>query len=235
MSRIEEWLDERLDIKSIRAALLDRAMPRDLAKPIGWLYTLGSATLFLFILQAITGMFLAMNYAPSPDHAYDSIQFINNEVFFGWLLRGIHKWGASAMVVMVVLHMLRVFFLAAYRYPRELTWVVGVFLLLGVMGFGFTGYLLPWDQKAYWATVVGTNIAGTAPFVGDFLSTVLRGGQDLGAVTLTRFFATHVLLLPAVIIVLIGLHLFMVLRQGISAPPVKKAEETSPSQLPRRR
>ncbi|MBI4300731.1 MAG: cytochrome b N-terminal domain-containing protein, partial [Chloroflexi bacterium] len=190
--RITNWVDERLETKSIASAFLDRHIP----KGVGWLYTLGSASLFIFMMQAVTGIFLSMNYAPSPDHAYDSIQYINNSVTFGWFVRRLHQWGASGMVVIVAAHMLRVFFMGAYKYPRELTWVVGVLIFLIVMGFGFTGYLLPWDQKAYWATAVGTNVAGSLPYVGTFVLKVLRGGSDLGAVTLTRFYAIHMLILP---------------------------------------
>lgn len=215
MSRIANWIDERLETQPLASAVLDRHMPHG----IGWLYTFGSASLFLFTLQAVTGIFLAMNYSASPEHAYDSIRFIEENVLFGTLIRGVHKWGASGMVVVVFLHMLRVYFMGAFKYPREMSWMVGVFLLLLVMGFGFTGYLLPWDQKAYWATAVGTNIAGQTPYVGDFIRAVLVGGKELGAVTLNRFFAIHTLLLPALIMPLMGIHLFMVLRQGISAPP----------------
>lgn len=209
------WIEERLEITSTIKPLMDRHIP----KGVNWWYTFGSATLFLFILQAVTGMFLAMYYAPTPDHAYDSIQYITNEVIFGRMVRGLHHWGASLMVVMVVLHLLRVFVMAAYKYPREMTWVVGVVLLLLTMGFGFTGYLLPWDEKAYWATTVGTNMAGTVPVVGDFMVKTIRGGTEVGALTLARFYATHMLLLPAATLLFIGLHLFMVIKQGISAPP----------------
>ncbi|MBI4758042.1 MAG: cytochrome b N-terminal domain-containing protein [Chloroflexi bacterium] len=145
-----------------------------------------------------------------------------NQVAFGSIIRGIHHWSASAMVVMVVAHMLRTFFFGAYKYPRELTWVVGVFLLLVTLGFSFTGYLLPWDEKAYWATVVGTEIAGSAPLVGDFILRLMRGGQELGAVTLARFYSIHVLLLPAAMVLFIGIHLFLVIKIGISAPPDDK-------------
>ena len=218
MVRVFEWVDERLEIKSFFEYLLFRKMPSG----INWWWTFGSATLFLFTLQATTGMFLAMYYSASPDHAWDSIRFIESEVTFGHLIRGIHHWSASGMVIMVFAHMLRVFVMGAYKYPREATWMVGVVLMTLVLGFGFTGYLLPWDEKAYWATVVGTNMAEQAPFVGKFMLKVLRGGEDLGAVTLTRFFAVHVLFLPAMIIPLLGIHLFMVVKLGISGPPKKQ-------------
>ncbi len=221
MSSIYSWLDERAELSRTFSPLLFRKIPRG----VGWWYTLGSATLFAFALQVVTGIFLAMYYSPSPDHAYDSVEYITNEVALGSLLRGLHHWGASAMVVLVVLHMLRVVVMAAYKYPRELTWVVGVFLLLLTMGFGFTGYLLPWDEKAYWATTVGTNMAGTVPVVGGWLVRLLRGGAELGAVTLTRFYAFHVLLLPALAAALIAAHLYLVVKQGISAPPELSAED----------
>ena len=213
---VVNWLDERIGTNQVWEVLFLRKIP----KGVNWWYTLGSATLFAFILQAVTGMFLAMYYAPTPDHAYDSIQYIMNEVVFGQVVRGLHHWGASAMVVLVVLHMLRIIVMGAYKYPREATWIVGVVLLLLTFGFGFTGYLLPWDEKAYWATTVGTNMVGTVPFVGGFLLVAARGGSDLGALTLTRFYAIHMLFLPSLTVGFIALHLFMVIRQGISVPPI---------------
>jgi len=218
-TRVADWIDERTGTKVIQETLLDRLMPAG----ISWVYTLGSATMLAFTIQAITGIFLAMNYVPTPDHAYDSILYINNEASFGWLLRGMHRWGATAMVLLVFLHMVRVFFMGAYKYPREITWAVGILLLAVTVGFGFTGYLLPWDQKAYWATMVGTNLAGQAPLVGDILLKALRGGETLGAMTLNRFFAFHVMLLPASTSVLVGLHLYLVVKHGISAPPERIA------------
>jgi ubiquinol-cytochrome c reductase cytochrome b subunit len=214
--KIYEWLDERLGLGTIYTTVLERKVPK-----VNWFYTLGSATLFLFTMQAITGVFLTVYYVPSPDHAYDSIQYIMNGVAFGWLIRGIHHWGATLMVITVFLHMLRTFYFGAYKFPRELTWLTGVILLLSTLGMGFTGYLLPWNQKAYWATTVGTEIAGTVPFIGTFIESVLRGGTDLSAVTLARFFAVHIWFLPAIMIGLIGVHLYMVIRIGISAVPNK--------------
>lgn len=214
VSKVYEWLDERLGLGTIYYTVLERKVPK-----VNWFYTLGSATLFLFTMQAVTGIFLTVYYVPSPDHAYDSIQYIMNGVAFGWLIRGIHHWGATLMVITVFLHMLRTFYFGAYKYPRELTWLTGVVLLLSTLGMGFTGYLLPWNQKAYWATTVGTEIAGTVPFIGGFIEAVLRGGTDLSAVTLARFFAVHIWFLPAIIIALIGVHIYMVIRIGISAVP----------------
>ena len=219
---ITDWLDERIGIREIHRVLFARKIPAG----AGWLYTLGSVTLFLLIVQVTTGIFMAMSYAPTPDHAYDSVRYLTEEAPFGWLLRGLHVWGASAMLVVVLLHLLRTFFTGAYKFPRELTWLSGVVLLLFVIGFGFTGYLLPWNQRSYWATEVGTRIAAQAPLLGPTIARVLRGGEEIGAQTLTRFYAVHVLLLPALIVALLGLHLFLVLRQGISAPPSRG--ETTP-------
>jgi quinol-cytochrome oxidoreductase complex cytochrome b subunit len=213
-ARVFGWLDERLGLAGIYHTVFDRMVPR-----VNWWYTLGSATLFLFVLQVLTGIFLTVYYVPSPDHAYDSIQYIMNGVAYGWLIRGIHHWGASLMVVSVFIHMLRTFFMAAYKYPREVTWLTGVLLLLATIGMGFTGYLLPWNQRAYWATTVGTEIAGTAPFIGGFIERVLRGGAELSAVTLARFFAVHIWFLPALIALLVGIHLYLVIRLGISSMP----------------
>ena len=218
------WLDERLDLAGLRRALLDRAVPSGLT----WWHTLGSATLTVLVVQVVTGTILAMYYSPSPDHAYDSINYIDHTVVSGALLRGIHHWGASAMVVLVVAHMVRVFVMGAYKYPREINWVLGILLLVVVMGFGFTGYLLPWDQKAYWATQVGTSIAGTTPVVGGTVVEVLRGGGQLGAATLTRFYSLHVLVLPLTIGVIVLLHLAIVIRQGIAAPPKVLEREAPP-------
>jgi quinol-cytochrome oxidoreductase complex cytochrome b subunit len=208
------WLDERLGLKTIYATVLDRKVPK-----VNWWFTLGSASLFLFLLQGITGIMLTVYYVPSPDHAYDSIQYIMTGVSYGWLIRGIHHWGASLMVLIVFFHMLRTYFFGAYKYPREFTWVTGVLLLLLTLGMGFTGYLLPWNQRAYWATTVATSIAGTVPFIGNFINQVLRGGMDLSAVTLARFFSVHIWWFPAMIGALIGVHLYMVIRLGISSVP----------------
>jgi ubiquinol-cytochrome c reductase cytochrome b subunit len=213
-SRLYEWLDSRLKLKSVERTLLDEPIPGGAS----WIYVFGSATLFLFLLQAITGMFLAIYYAPTPDHAYDTVQYIETQVMFGAFVRGLHHWGASAMVVAIGLHMLQVFLYGAYKPPREVMWMVGVVLFLIVMAFAFTGYLLPWDQTAYWATQIGINMVGTIPVVGDFLVRVLRGGETLGALTLSRFFAVHVLFLPALVVTGILLHLFILRRVGPAGP-----------------
>jgi quinol-cytochrome oxidoreductase complex cytochrome b subunit len=217
-SKVYDWLDERLGLTGIYGTVFDRKVPK-----VNWFFTLGSASLFLFVMQALTGIFLTIYYVPTPDKAYDSIQFIMNGAPFGWLIRGIHHWGATLMVIFVFLHMLRTFYFAAYKYPRELTWVTGVVLLLATLGMGFTGYLLPWNQKAYWATTVGTAITGTVPFIGQYITQILRGGSDLSGVTLVRFFSVHIWVLPVVIGLIIGVHLYLVIRLGIAGTP-KKAD-----------
>jgi ubiquinol-cytochrome c reductase cytochrome b subunit len=213
-SRLYQWLDSRLRLRSVKETLLDEPIPGGAS----WIYVFGSATLFLFLLQAITGMFLAVYYAPTPDHAYDSLRFVETQVLFGSFVRGLHHWGASAMVVAIGLHMLQAFLYGAYKPPREAMWMVGVLLFLITMGFAFTGYLLPWDQNAYWATQVGINMVGSVPFVGTFLVKVMRGGDMLGALTLSRFFAVHVLFLPAAIMGLVALHMFILRRVGPAGP-----------------
>jgi len=211
---VYEWLDERLDLQGMYTNMLDRPEPEG-----NWWNTLGSASLFLFLMQGLTGIFLTVYYTPSPDHAYDSIQYIMNDVAFGWLIRGIHHWGSSLMVLVVFIHMVRVFATASFKYPRELTWLVGVGLFLFTVGMGFTGYLLPWHQQAYWATTVGTQIAGSVPFIGDFVLKALRGGPDLSALTLQRFFSAHIWVLPGLLVALIGVHLYLIIKHGESHFP----------------
>jgi quinol-cytochrome oxidoreductase complex cytochrome b subunit len=217
VARLSNWLDERFGWRGVWEAIFLRNIPKT-----NWLFTLGSATLFIAINQAVTGILLTIYYVPTPDHAFDSVQYITNEVTAGWLIRGLHHWGASAMVIVTVLHMLRVILHGAYKFPREVTWFTGVFLLIIVIGFGFTGYLLPWDQKAFWATTVGTRIAEVAPIIGESMLRIMRGGSELSAVTLARFFGVHVWFLPAALLALIGIHLYLVIRIGISAPPKKE-------------
>jgi len=216
MQALYEWLDERLGLTTIDKVVFDRKVPK-----VNWWYTLGSATLFLFIMQGITGIFLTVYYVPTPDHAYDSVNYIMQGVSFGWLVRGIHHWGASFMVLFVFLHMLRVFYMGSYKYPRELTWIIGVMLFLLTLGMGFTGYLLPWNQRAYWATTVGTQIAGTPPIIGPWITRILRGGTEISALTLSRFFAMHIWMIPGLMALLVAVHLYLVVRLGISNPPSK--------------
>ena len=210
-----DWTEERSGLVGYTKWFLFRKVPHD----ISWAQTLGAASLTAFIVQATTGVFLAMYYKPDPASAYPSIQNITEELTLGWLVRGMHKWGASVFIILMFFHMARVFLFGAYKYPRELNWIIGVSLLAIGMLEGFTGYLLPWDQTAYWATVVGINLNGTAPFLGPFLADFLRGGAEIGNETISRFYALHMLLIPGLIFALIGLHLYLVIRLGVSSPP----------------
>ncbi len=217
---MRQFLNERLPLTEFSAHLR-----KPLPKHINLLFSLGSLAMFLLILQAVTGAFLAFYYSPSPEHAHNAVTYISTEVPFGAFVRGLHHWGASAMVIIVVLHLLRVVLYSSYKAPRELTWIFGVLLLLVVLGFGFTGYLLPWDEKAYWATVVGVEIASTAPGLGDFVAKVMRGGTEIGAVTLSRFYALHTIWLPWLAFGLVGVHLFFVRYYGSSGKPENTPEE----------
>ena len=213
IERIGEWLDQRIGVRRIREVLLDEPLPAG----TGWLFTLGSVLLGLLTVQILTGAFLTLYYAPTPDHAYDSIRFIDSTTP-GRLVRGLHHFGASFIVVFLVLHLLRVVCYGAYKPPRELTWLSGLALLGLVLGFALTGYLLPWDQRAYWATVVTINISRLMPIAGDAVAAVLQGGATIGALTLTRWYSVHVIFLPAVLIALIATHVALMRRQGISGP-----------------
>ena len=216
-TKMGNWLDERLGWRGVWEAIFLRKIPK-----VNWLYTLGSATLFVAINQIVTGILLTIYYVPTPDHAYDSVNYITTQVTAGWFIRGMHHYGASAMVILAIAHMIRVIYYGAYKFPREVTWFSGVFLLLITVGFGFTGYLLPWDQKAYWATTVGTRIAGTPPIIGDYILRIMRGGEELSAVTLARFFGAHVWVLPITLILLVSVHMYLVIRIGISDVPKKE-------------
>lgn len=217
------WIDERTSGSGFLRGFLFRKVP----KGINWWYTLGSATMFAFIAQAFTGVFLAMYYTPSPTQAYDSMRHINNDVFLGEFVHGMHKWGATVMTILVFVHMARTFVFGAYKYPRELNWVVGVLLLMMTMAMGFTGYLLPFDQRSFWATVVGVNLNGTGPMIGPYLADFLRGGADFTTTTLSRFYAIHMMLVPGLIGALIGLHLYLVAKLGTSAPPWMDVSEAN--------
>lgn len=209
-NNIIDWLDERIRIRRLWESVTGMQIPGGAS----WFYVLGAVLVFLFILQMATGIFLAFYYVPSTDQAYASVKFIQEEALFGGIVRGIHHWGAGFMMVIVALHMLRVFIFGSYKKPRELVWVLGVGLL-GVVGlFSFTGYLLPWDQKAYWATVVGTNVAGTVPIIGVYFLKIIRGGAELGGFTLSRFFAIHTYILPWSFALLAGMHIFILERAG---------------------
>ncbi len=216
-TRFGTWLDERLGWRGVWETLFLRKIPK-----VNWLYTLGSATLFVAVNQIVTGILLTIYYVPTPDQAHATVQYISTQVTAGWLIRGLHHYGASAMVILAVLHMLRVVFHGAYKYPREVTWFSGVALLLIVLGFGFTGYLLPWDQKAYWATTVGTRIAEVTPVVGNWILLLMRGGDELTGVTLARFYGAHVWALPAALVMVLAFHIYLVFRIGISSVPSKE-------------
>ena len=217
---MRQFLNERLPLAEFSAHLR-----KPLPKHVNLLFSLGSLAMFLLLLQAATGAFLALYYSPSPEHAHNAVTYISEEVPFGAFVRGLHHWGASVMVIIVFLHLLRVVLYSSYKAPRELTWIVGVLLLLVVLGFGFTGYLLPWDEKAYWATVVSVEIASTAPVLGDFVAKVMRGGAEIGAVTLSRFYALHTIWLPWLAFGLVGVHLFLVRYYGSSGTPQNTPEE----------
>src|SRR3989440_2378450 len=213
---VVDWIDERTALSPGIRWMLFRKVPRG----VNWFYTLGSATMFAFLSQAVTGVFLAMYYRPdATGGAYESVRYITDQAFLGQFVRGMHKWGSSVMIILIFLHMARTFFFGAYKYPRELTWVIGVTLLILTMAMGFTGYLLPFDQRSYWATIVGVNINGTGPFIGPFLNDFLRAGPEFGATTLSRFYAIHMLLIPGLIAALIGAHLYLVAKLGTTAPP----------------
>src|ERR687897_592983 len=215
-----DWIDERTSLSGAARWVMFRKVPRG----TNWFYTLGSATLFAFLSQAVTGVFLAMYYDPSVTNAYESARHITNEVFLGEFVRGMHKWGSSVMVILIFLHLARTFFFGAYKYPRELNWVIGVALLILTFVMSLTGYLLPFDQRSYWATIVANNITASGPLVGPYLADFLRAGPDFGATTLSRFYAIHMMLVPGVIAALIGAHLYLVAKLGTTAPPWMKAE-----------
>jgi ubiquinol-cytochrome c reductase cytochrome b subunit len=209
-----EWLEDRTAYRRIKFHLLHEPLPPG----TGWFFTLGSVLLFGLGIQIVTGTALALYYAPTPDHAWDSVRFITTEVRVGSFLRGLHHWGASVVVVAAALHLARVVFFGSYRKPREINWIVGIILLQVILAFGLTGYLLPWDQRAYWATVVSINISKLTPMVGEWVAGFLRGGPEIGALTLTRWYALHVLVLPPVLLLLVVFHLYLMRRQGISGP-----------------
>jgi menaquinol-cytochrome c reductase cytochrome b subunit len=215
------WLDERTGGGPFLRGFLYRKVPRG----TNWYYTLGSATMFAFVSQAVTGVFLAMYYRPSATEAYPSVQHITNDVFLGAFVRGMHKWGATVMVVLIFAHMGRVFFFGAYKYPRELNWIIGVVLVVLTLAMALTGYLLPFDQRSFWATVVAVNINASGPIIGPYLADFLRGGAEFGATTISRFYAIHMLLIPGLIVALIGAHLYLVAKLGTTAPPWLKAQK----------
>ncbi len=223
MSHMLKWINERWPLDAVIRATLEE----DIVGGSRYVYTLGSAVFIVFVLQAASGVMQLFFYVPTVDHAYDSISFLRTRVPFGWLIHGLHYWGANIMVVLVVLHMARVFIWGAYKKPRELTWLMGVTLLLTTMVFSFTGAPLHWDQRGYWAGEVGTSIAGTAPVVGDLIKRFLRGGQEMGQLTLSRFFAVHTMILPASLAALFGIHITAMRRFGSVGPWNETGRSTS--------
>jgi ubiquinol-cytochrome c reductase cytochrome b subunit len=215
--RLLDWLHARSGYRTGLSHLLDERLPPG----TGWWFTLGSALLFLIAVQVVTGAVLTMYYAPTPDHAWESVRFIMREARLGWLVRGLHFFAASAAVIFMALHLLRVIYFGSYKTPRELTWLTGIALMLVLLAFALTGYLLPWDQRAYWATVVTINLVALPPLVGPPLAALVRGGAEIGALTLTRWYSAHVILLPALLLLLIGAHLFLMRRHGVSGPARK--------------
>lgn len=209
-----DFLDERFEVRRVAREFADHRVPDH----VNWLYCFGGITFLCFLIQIVTGVLLAFNYQPTMEGAYSSILHIMDDVPFGVLIRSIHAWTANIMIIMVILHMLRVFFHGAYRPPRELNWITGVILFFMTITFGFSGYLLPMNQLSYWATKVGTEIAGAIPFVGASVQAFLLGGDKIGDPTLTRFYAIHVVILPVVLSALLAGHFFMVRKQGISEP-----------------
>ena len=214
---IGHWLEERTGLGAIVAVPLEHRVPRSTAS---WAYVFGSATLILFVLQIATGICLALVYVPSPDQAYESLEYLNYQAALGWYLRAVHFWGSNAMVLVMILHMIQVFLFGGHKYPRELTWVAGVLLFLCTLGMAFTGQILRWDQDAYWGLGIGASITSRVPYAGSALVHVLLGGPIIAGRTLSRFFALHVFVVPGLLIGLVGLHLWLVLRLGINEWPM---------------
>jgi len=214
-ARVDAWLSERLPMDGIKAFLRAQAA-KPLPPNVSWFHTFGSLLLFLLANQIVTGVLLMVYYRPTTDHAFDSVRYITAKAAFGWLIRGLHSWGSTLMVFLLLLHMARTFFMGAFKKPRELTWMVGVLIFGVTLIFCFTGYLLPWSQLSYWATTVGTEIAGAIPGVGLLLKRLLLGGDAVSQETLLRFYVTHVVVLPWVIVGLVTLHLAMVRSQGLA-------------------
>lgn len=214
-NRLDRWFGERYPMPAVKAFARQQA-----AKPLpphtSWFHTFGSLSLFLLVNQIVTGILLMIYYRPTTDDAFASVRFITVNVSFGWLIRGLHAWGATMMIVMLILHMMRTFFMGAYKKPRELTWVIGVFLMIVTVIFGFTGYLLPWSKLSYWATTIGTEMADAVPFIGETIKRVLLGGDEVSGETLARFYVLHVIVLPWVIVFLVAVHLVLMRTQGLA-------------------
>jgi quinol-cytochrome oxidoreductase complex cytochrome b subunit len=214
-SKLYNWIDDRFNISPLIDFMKHKQVP--VHKHSIWYY-MGGVTLFLFIVQVLSGILLLMYYQPGVDNAYESVRFIMTKVNFGWLVRQVHSWSSNLMIFFVFLHMFSVFFTRAYKKPRELTWLTGMALMFIAMGAGFSGYLLPWNELAFFATKVGTDIAGAVPVIGEMTKILLRGGEDVTGATLSRFYAFHVALIPAIMTLLLALHLMFVQRQGMHEP-----------------
>ena len=219
MKRVFSWLNERLELEATYRVLFKHSVPGDVSGRFGWLYVFGASALTLFIIQVITGVLLATTYVPSTAHAYDSLKYITDNQSMGHLLRAIHYYGASAMVILVLIHMARVFLTASFKYPRELNWMTGVGLFLLVMGMAFTGQLLRWDSDAIGTVLVASEQIGRVPWIGSTLAYLAIGGENIGGETLTRMYALHVFVLPGTIFAFIGVHLLLILKNGISERP----------------
>ena len=214
--RVLDWLDERFGAGSIEEFLRHKTVPVN--RHTIWFY-FGGMTLFLFVIQVLTGILLLLYYRPTANDAFESVQYLVTQVKFGWLIRSVHSWSANLMIFTAFIHMFSVYFLKAYRKPRELTWISGMLLFFIVLGFGFSGYLLPWNTLAFFATKVGTDMAMFAPFIGEWVLVFLRGGPEVTGATLTRFFGFHVAVLPGLATLLLAVHLLLVQRLGMSVPP----------------
>jgi ubiquinol-cytochrome c reductase cytochrome b subunit len=217
---VGNWFDARLRVRATLLPMMEHPIPREAAGPMGWWYVFGSASLTLLIVQVVTGIGLALVYVPAADKAYDSLLYLNYDETLGWFLRALHYYAGSGMVVLVLVHMTQVFLHGAYKYPRELTWVLGVFLLLCTLGMFFTGQVLRWDPDAYWGLAVAGSMAGRVPVLGPWVVRVLLGGPVIGGDSLSRFFALHVFVVPGALLFFLAVHLWLVLQRGISAPPV---------------
>ena len=217
ISSIGEWLDERLQVASTIRETAEHRIPRETSS---WFYVFGSAAFAVFILQIVTGILLALIYVPSAGEAWSSLQALNHNVALGWYIRALHGWGSDFMVAIVLIHMIQVFLFGAYKYPRELTWIVGVFLLLVTLGMAFTGQVLRFDQDAYWGLGIGASIASRVPVIGPLTVNLLLGGPIIAGATLSRFFALHVFVIPGLLIAFVGVHLLMVVKLGINEWPM---------------
>ena len=211
MGRIFDWIDDRFGVKQPHRKFLSRNIPEG----VNYTFCLGGAAFTLFIMLLLSGLLLSLYYVPSERDAFNSIVRLQREVRFGWFVRSFHKWSANLLIITIMLHTIRVFLYKAYRPPRELNWIAGSLTLIMAFASAFTGYLLPWNQKAYWATEVGTSMADTVPFIGKYLLYLVRGGEDVTGVTLIRFYAMHVLYLPFLMFVILWAHLHIVKRQGV--------------------